>query len=148
MRSVRSIMGLPVIHNGEKVGRVSGVKLSRDLARLQGVWVDTGFAGGRFVDEGEIDVLGDVSVLTRDGGRREKCGEKPRFRRAVSASGQRLGAITDAFVDEDSRDILAVELSSGFLDDLIRGRQRISQFSVCPDGDIVVEEPREGEEES
>lgn len=146
VKSVRSMIGLPVIRNGERTGRVSGIKFSPDLKCLQGVWTDTGLRGGRFISGEEIEVLGDVSILTAGGGKKEKCAEKLRLRRAVSPDGQRLGAITDLFVDTESRQVLAAELSGGFFDDLIRGRQRIPQFSVRPDGDVVVETPEEGGE--
>ena len=141
---MRALMGLPVIHGGRRVGRVCGVKLDGRLQSLEGLWLDIGFMGGRFLGREDIELLGDVSVLAHGRGRRErKAGKTPMYR-AVSPGGQILGCVTDAFVDGESLRVEAVELSRGFWDDLTRGRRRVSEFQARDSGEVVVDAPEEG----
>ena len=140
MKSVRSMLGMPVVLNGRRIGRVSGVQLSKQLSQVRGVWVDRGFKPRRYLDEDGIELIGDVSLLAKSAGRREKGEGKTIFTRALAEDGSRAGAITDAYVDPETGEVLALELSRGVWDDLIRGRSRVSHYTVRPDGEVVVTE--------
>ncbi|NLG24549.1 MAG: hypothetical protein GX558_04285, partial [Clostridiales bacterium] len=87
-----------------------------------------------------IDMLGEVAVLARGDGRRAACDERPLMRRAITTDGGRVGAITDASIDERTLKVLALELSQGYLDDLTAGRRRIWQYSVVGNGDVIIDQ--------
>ena len=73
------------------------------------------------------------------------CGHPLALRRALNAAGEMVGAITGAYVDEETLAIAAVELTRGFWEDLKSGRQLVRHFEVhVPDADVVLME--EGDE--
>lgn len=144
-RNLRQLIGLPVIFEGKKLGRVVQAAVSENLQRMRGLWVDTGVFGTRYIPSENIEVIGDVSVVVDAPGKRKRMRERPIFLRAVSTDGERLGAIVGGYVDELSFLIVALELSSGYPDDFMRGRRKIREF--CADrrrGEVVV--PRDGKE--
>ena len=147
MRSTRSMLGLPVICQGESIGRLSQVELNEDLTRVQGIFLHCGFTGARYIECADLDLLGEVSILTRSCGKRVKSPPKPPLRRAVGSNGQRLGAITDVLIDENQMSIDSIELSRGFFEDLMNGRSQICQYSVCPDGEVLIRQTEGGAEE-
>ena len=91
-KTLQSLSGLPVVCAGKRVGRVAQAALSDDLRRMDGLWVDAGLGGARFVPSEAIEVLGAVSVTVDAPGKREKLKKRPLFRRAVTTDGARLGA--------------------------------------------------------
>ncbi len=147
MRSIKSLIGMPVILSGKKLGRVSSVRADDALRELRGLYLSCGVTGSRYIECAQLDMIGDVAILTHGAGRRSSSGERPLLRRALSTDGQRLGAITDAIIDEDTLRIDALELSRGYLDDLTHGRKRVRQFSVCKNGDVIVGPSEGGNEE-
>lgn len=146
MRSARSLLGLPVVCQGEAIGRLSQVRLDRLLTRVEGVYLTCGLAGSRYIECADLDLLGEVAVLTRSRGRRAKSPPKPPLRRAVGPDGQRLGAITDALIDEEQLTVCSLELSRGYLEDLTRGRTRVCRYCVCPGGEILIDRTEGGNE--
>ncbi len=144
MRNTKSLLGMPVVRNGVRLGRVSFVLPDDELRSISGLYLHCGLTGSRFIDCTQIDLIGDVAVLSHDAGKRASLNERPLLRRAFSPDGQRIGAITDALIDEETLLIEALELSQGYLDDLIRGRRQIRQFSVQKNGDVIVESSEGG----
>jgi len=138
MKNIRSLIDMPVVCCGKKTGRVAQVCLSEDLQRMDGLWIDAGLSGTRFVPAEHICRLGDAAVLTDVPGRRMRCGQQPLFLRAVSEDGLRLGAVSGAEIDELSFRVEALELSHGYLDDLLAGRTRVRSFTVSPQGGSVI----------
>ena len=65
----------------------------------------------------------------------------------LDTAGERLGWVTDAFVEESSGRVLALEVSQGIVDDFCRGRIRVRDFTMRPDGVVAVTEEA-GEEPS
>lgn len=143
MRSARSLLGLPVVCEGEAIGRVSQVRLNPSLTQAEGVYLHCPLGGSRYIECADLDLLGEAAVLSHSRGRRAKVPEKPPMRRAVGADGQRLGAITDVLLDEEDLAVCSLELSRGYLEDLTRGRTRVFRYSVCPGGEILID-PTEG----
>lgn len=141
MKNARSILGMPVVKGGRKIGRVTGVDYNRSLRALAGVWVYCGVRGTRYIARTGLSMLGDVALLATQSGKRTHFDEPPLFRRALSTSGGRVGAITDALIDENTLEVPALELSLGYLDDFTGGRQRVWQFKVCDNGDVIIEQP-------
>ena len=94
--------------------------------------------GSRFIECAQLDLIGETAVLANASGKRMPLNRQPLLRRAISADGQRIGAITDAVIDERTFAIRALELSRGYLDDQTGGRECIRQFTVQKNGDVVV----------
>ncbi len=144
IRNAKSLLGMPVIADGETLGRVSCVQTDDTLREIRGLFLSCGLSGTRFVERRQVDLIGDIAVLIHGSGRRMAMDRPPLLRRAYSPDGRRIGAITDAVIDEKSLLVAALELSYGYLDDLTGGRVRVSQFSVRKNGDVVVEHAEGG----
>ena len=96
MRKLRNLIGLPVIVNRQKIGRLVQAELSGDLGRLKGVWVDCGLRGTRYISSEQLKLIGEMAVIADDRGKRRRCRSVFPCYRAISACGQRLGAIVGA----------------------------------------------------
>ena len=148
-KTLRSLNGLPVVCAGKRVGRVAQAALSGDLRRMDGLWVDTGLGGARFVPAEAIEVLGDVSVTVDAPGKREKLKKTPLFRRVVTTGGTRLGAVVGATVDTTTFQVTGLTVSTGYWDDLFRGRLDIRRFAATENGEVVADlQTREEEDDA
>ena len=148
-KTLQSLSGLPVICAGKRVGRVAQAALSDDLKRMDGLWVDAGLGGARFVPAEEIEVLGDVSVTVDAPGKREALKKTPLFRRVVTTDGARLGAVVDAKVDCATFQVVSLTVSAGYWDDLFFGRLDIRRFAATEDGEVVADlQTREEEDDA
>ena len=147
MRKIRVLIGMPVVVSNRRIGRVVQVELSEDLRQLDGLWIDAGLRGTRFLPSDSLEMLGQVAVMADDAGRRRRCKSAPLFRRAVGTDGRRLGAITGAEIDELSFRVEALELSHGLWDDLLYGRTRIRNFTLNRENGSVVIDLTETEKE-
>lgn len=144
MKSAKSLLGMPVVQGGRRLGRVAYVLPDESLHQVLGLYMHCGLTGSRFIERAQLDLLGDVAVLAHDAGRRMQLNQRPLLRRALSPDGQRIGAITDTLIDENTLRIEALELSHGYLDDLALGRTHIRQYSICKNGDVIVGNPEGG----
>lgn len=138
MKNIRSLIDMPVLFRGKKVGRVAQVCLSADLKRMDGLWVDAGLSGTRFIPAEHICRLGEAAILADSPGRRKRCGQTPLFLRALSPEGVRLGAVSGAEIDGITFRVEALELSRSYPDDLLHGRVRVRSFTVSPQEEAVI----------
>ena len=138
MRKLRNLIGMPVLCQRQKLGRLMQVELSDDLIRLEGIWVDGGLKGTRYIPSEQLGMIGEVAVLADSQGARRRCTARPLFLRAVSTGGARLGAIVGAEVDELSFQVRSLELTHGFWDDLTAGRSRVERYTAQPERSVVV----------
>ncbi len=138
MRKIRNLIGMPVICNRQKIGRLMQAALSKDLRRMEGIWVDSGLKGTRYIPSEQLSMIGEMAVMADSMGKRRKCVSEPILRRAVSTSGRRMGAIVGAEVDEISFLVQALELTEGIWEDLIDGRLRIEHYSTGLNGEVIV----------
>ena len=146
LKSVRSLTGMPVVdaESGARLGRVLRASVNAELTRLDGVWANVGWIRVRFYPSEAIRLIGDVAVLVADAEARKPRGSAFRMRRALNGAGRLLGAATDAFLDGETLKIEALEISRGFWEDIVSGRETVREFAVrLPDGDALVSE--EGE---
>ena len=140
MRSLRGMIGIPVVCSGRRVGRVVQADIAEDLRRLDGIWVNAGFRGTRYIPSESLELIGETAIIADTRGIRRRADDCSLFRRAISTDGRRLGAITGAEFDEMSFCVSALELSAGLWDDLLNGRQRISRFAVRREtGEVIVD---------
>jgi len=144
LRNAKSLLGMPVILDGRMLGRISYVLPDEQLKTIRGLYLYCGVTGSRFIDCSQLDMIGDVAVLSHGPGRRMQLSRPPLLRRALSPDGKRIGAITDTVIGENTLCVEALELTRGYLDDLTGGRVRIRQYSVQKNGDVIVEPPEGG----
>ena len=130
MRKLRNLIGLPVIVNRQKIGRLVQAELSGDLGRLKGVWVDCGLRGTRYISSEQLKLIGEMAVIADDRGKRRRCRSVFPCYRAISACGQRLGAIVGAQIDELSFIVTSLELTRGFWDALLSGRECVTKYAM------------------
>ncbi len=139
MRKLRNLIGMPVICEKQRIGTVVGADLSDDLKQLEGIWMDCGLPGTRYIPSDLLVMIGSVAVMTDVRGQKKRMRIKRLLYRAISTDGRRIGAITGAEIDEISFLVTALELARGIWDDLIGGRDRITDYSVAPGGtDVIV----------
>lgn len=138
MINVRSLRGMSVVFDARPAGRVIQILLSDDLKRMDGIWIDAGLKGIRFIDSECVCVIGSRAIITDSPGERVRLKPNPLFIRAVSTAGRRLGAVVDAQIDEISLMVVGLILSLGYLEDLMRGEQRVGDFSYDADNRRVV----------
>lgn len=140
MRKIRALIGLPVIVNRKRIGRVVRCQLSEDLSRLEGIWIAAVFLGTRFISSEELGILGQVAIVSDSRGERKKGHGNTLLRRAVGTDGSRLGAITGAEIDEMSFRVNSLELSRGVWEDLLTGRIQIKTFKLNQEtGDVIID---------
>ena len=96
MRKLRNLIGMPVILHRQKIGRLIQADLSDDLKRMEGIWVDSGLKGTRYIPSEHLGMIGEMAVLTDSRGTRRRARAQSLLRRAVSTDGSRLGAIVGA----------------------------------------------------
>ena len=145
MTTLKGLRGLQVMVGEKCVGRVVQGALCDSLRALDGLWLDRGVRGMRFLCAEHIRVIGAHCVVADDAGQRLKMKPRSMLLRAISTDGARLGAITDALIDEDTLEIHMLELSRGLFDDFSSGRVRIGRFSVRAGGEVVIDTPEGGE---
>lgn len=138
MKNTNALGGMPVICDGVRLGRVFSARLTPDLKSLAGLYVDCGLRGRRYIPVERVRVLGEVAILVDGGPVSSRPAESVLPRRALSPEGARLGAITGAWVDEDTREVNCLELSRGYVEDLLSGRTRVRFYHVQKDGGEVV----------
>lgn len=136
MRKVRNLIGMPVICRRRKIGRLVQADLSEDLRRLEGIWVDTGLLGTRYIPAEQLDMIGEMAVLADDRGMRRKCCPQSLLRRALSTDGRRIGAVVGAQVDEISFLVLSLEISRGLWEDVFCGRMLARHY--CAQGEEIL----------
>lgn len=128
LRNMRSLRGMSVVVDARSAGRVIQVLLSDDLRRMEGIWIDAGLKGVRFIDAERLSVIGSRAIIADDIGERVRLKPNPLFLRAVSTAGRRLGAVVGAEIDEVSLTVRCLILSLGYLEDLTRGEIRAYDY--------------------
>ncbi len=137
---------MPVVCEGERIGRIQNVVLTPDFRALLGLQVDCGLRGRRFVGAQGVKMLGDVAVLVERYPARSPAPEAVFPRRALSCEGARLGCITGAWLDEATREVVSLELSGGLFEDLRTGRTQVRFYHVQADSGEIIVCPEGGEE--
>lgn len=147
MRRFSEISGLAVVmrQTGRRIGKVERIAPSRDGQCVEGLILlaHGGLRKKRFVPLGSIALWGEVAVavtsvqpLAQELRRRAELPGLP----VLDTAGQRLGWVTDAFLEEESGCIRSLEVSRGIADDFLTGRFLVSDFTLRPDGVVAVTE--------
>ena len=147
MHKIRSMIGMSVICRGRRIGRLVQAELSPDLKHMEGIWVDCGLRGTRYIPAEQLCMIGEKAVIADHRGKRKKCNAASMLYRAVSTDGSRIGAIVGAEVDEISFMVRALELTRGFWDDLYSGRERIEAYCMQSSRVVIRDPDHEDERE-
>ena len=129
MRKIRNLIGMPVICRRQKIGRLVQAELSPDLKQLEGIWVDRGLRGTRYIPAEHVGTIGQVAILADNRGKRRRCNSSGLLFRAVTTDGLRIGAVVGAEIDELSFLVGALEVTLGLWDDLYAGRLRVERYT-------------------
>ena len=125
---LRSLRGCKVICNGRYTGRVVQGTLCDTMTALDGLWIDRGLRGIRFVSAEHICVVGENSVVVDHTGERLRIKPKAFMVRAVTTDGMRLGAAVDAGIDGRTLAVEALAINTGWFEGLFRGLKTVRRF--------------------
>ncbi len=146
MKSIRALYAMPVVcvKTGRKIGRVKGVFVDKALFCITGLAVLNGFGRSSFYPKGSISLLGKRAVMISSEKSAKEEGETFSLRRAMNASGEMIGAVTNAYANEETLEIERLELSRDIFSDIARGRRTSRLYTVNREtGDCVIYEERE-----
>lgn len=139
MKGVKAFVGMPVILSGKRIGHVACLTLDEGLRSITGLRIARGLRGNRFIPSCAVSLLGDVAVLVTEEGVRPGAERGLNLRRATTTDGQILGAITGALIDERTLSVAALELSSGWWEDLARGRRYVYGWTTSQGENVILE---------
>lgn len=130
-----SLAGLPVILRGRVCACVELPVLEKDGRQLRGLVVRHGFGGAKWVDRKDISVVGSVSVIVREKPAKVPQGADFSLQSVHDASGLTLGRVSDAWLDENTLRVEALEILPGLIEAIVSGPLRCESFAVCPTPD-------------
>jgi uncharacterized protein YrrD len=139
VKGVKAFVGMPVILNGKRIGHVACLTLDEGLKCVTGLRIARGLRGNRYIPSSAVSLFGDVAVLVTEEGVRPGGERGLNLRRATTTDGQILGAITGALIDERTLSVAALELSSGWWEDLARGRRYVYGWTACQGENVILE---------
>ena len=140
MRLMR-VLGLPVILGQRRVGHVERIALDPQGRQVLGIVIRRGMGPRRWAPRAGVQVLGDVSlVLSNAPEKKPPQGTEDVPHRVTDESGLTLGRVTDAWLQADTLDVTALEVTLGPLEDILRGRLRVRSWAIqpAPDGTLQV----------
>ncbi|MBR6525476.1 MAG: hypothetical protein IKT57_05855 [Clostridia bacterium] len=132
MTTLKKLIGLPVILDGVNQGYVIRGVVTRDGRNLRGLVVRMGLSGARWLPREQILLTGKVSVIGTGKTRKLPKDADYRLFRVSSMDGTRLGIVSDCVIHDETLQVVALEVSMGPVDDMIRGRWLATSFHVRP----------------
>ncbi len=130
MSRARDLIGLPVLAGPDlrPVGRVQEVLISQDGLRLCGLVLETGglLSRRRVLDYQAVRAVGSTYVLADERYLEDeaetRCGSALTGLPVLDGSGEELGTLDDLYFEPSTGEIRALQLSRGFVDDLLSGK--------------------------
>ena len=132
MTTLKKLIGLPMILDGIHQGYVVRGVVTRDGKTRRGLVVRSGLSALKWVPRDQIQLMGKVSVIGT--GKTKKLPRDADYRlfRVSTMDGVRLGTVSDCVIHDETLQVLALEVSLGPVDDLVRGRYLCTCFHVRP----------------
>lgn len=127
-----TVTGLPVVLSGRMMGRVEQTVLTSDGHSLRGLVVRHGIGGAKWVDSGRIRVLGDVSVIISDKPDRLPKDADFSLTSVKDTGGLNLGRVTDVYLNPQTFQVTALEITLGLVEEMTCGRMLAREFVVRP----------------
>ena len=126
------VLGLPVILRGRMIGRVERAVVTADGRSLRGLAIRRGLGGARWVEAHQIVVLGEVSVVIDDSPTRLPHEADFALRMVKDTGGMTLGWVTDVLLNPVTYRVTGLELTLGFMEELLGGRLIARSWTVVP----------------
>ena len=142
-----SLRGKKVICEGRCIGRVIMASANAALDMLDGIWTDRGLLGIRFISAECVCSVSRNAVVTDNGGQRIRMKPDRLFIRAVTTSGTRIGAVTDAAFDPETLAIRQLAITPSWPECLVHGRNYCRSYRCDPFSfRVIVAETEHGTE--
>lgn len=128
-----------------QIGRVQEVLISDDGTRICGLVLDGGgwLHGRRVLDYRAIVAVGESHLLAR--GRQYlsddapvRCCQELQGLPVLRSTGEEMGALDDVQFDPATGRVTALQLSRGFVDDLLRGKESIAVTGPVLAGEAAI----------
>lgn len=126
------LIGLPVLVGPDlrRIGRVKDVLVTNDGRRICGLAIDANgwFRPGRILDYRAIRAVGPTCLLADreallDPSEDHHCGKQLLGKPILSSTGDEIGMMDDIHFHPSTGNISALQISQGFVDDLLDGKQ-------------------------
>ncbi len=155
MARVRDLIGLSVLVGPDMrpVGRVQEVLISRDGRRICGLVLGAGglLRRRRILDYQAVKAVGATYVLAEERYLEDepdsRCGSALTGLPVLDGSGEELGTLDDLHFEPNTGEIHALQLSRGFVDDLLSGKAIVSLSgqALAGEGAILLDAAAESE---
>lgn len=132
MVKASDLVGLPLLVGPDlrRIGRVQDVLVTRDGRRICGLTVDSGgwFRPLRVFDYRAVRAVGPTCLLAGreaylDPDHDHHCGKQLVGKPILSSTGDELGMMDDFHFHPSTGEVSALQISQGFVDDLLDGKQ-------------------------
>lgn len=136
-----SVLAAP---NYKRIGQVHEVLLSQDGLRICGLVLDDGgwFHPRRVLDYGAVHQVGetylvaDESYLLEEG--QVRCCRDLHGLPVLRDTGEEVGVMDDFYFDPQTGQVTALQLSHGFVDDLLNGKSVVSLAGPVRAGEAAI----------
>ena len=135
---LNSVLGLPVILRGRMIGRVERAVITRDGRGLRGLMIRRGLGGAKWIGSDRIVVLGEVSVIVDGDPIRLPHDADFDLGMVKDTAGMTLGWVTDVLLNPATYRVTGLELTLGFMEELLGGRLIARSWTVIPGTDEVL----------
>lgn len=140
------LIGLPVLIGPymKRIGRVQEVLVHRDGTHLCGLVLDNGglFSPRRVLDFKAIKAVGATHLLADEAYLGDEsdtcCGERLHGLPVLDGGGEELGTMDDIHFDPRDGRIVALQLSRGFVDDLLGGKSIVALSGPVTTGEAAI----------
>ena len=122
MVRMSALRNLPVILGNERLGLLQSVSLDEARKRVRALIVSCGIRGKRVVSRESVLSIGDGFILVGDSRRYHRSDEDSSCPFVRDSSGLLVGYVTDYAIDEETLDVVAVEMKPGHLTGRRTGR--------------------------
>lgn len=147
------LVGLPVLAGPElrRIGRVQEVLLSSDGSRVVGLQLESGgwLKAPRVLDYAAVKMVGPTHLVAEETylpeGVATRCCDTLHGLPVLGADGAEIGLADDVHFDEATGRLTALQLSHGFVDDLLSGKEILPLAGPMITGEaaILLDEPGE-----
>jgi len=143
----QSVKGMPVIcgGNGERIGAVSEVRYTPGRKKIDGILIQDHkrLSNSIYIPLNKIIIFGEAAVIVKEDYLCErKEPEKPSQIFGITVmdlDGREIGTISDIVFDSEEGTVVGYEISKGFIDDLMNGRNLLTGDSIYHlNGDVLV----------
>jgi len=141
--SLRSLVGLPAVYEGRRLGNIEQVLLTPDADRLQGMVLRRGVMPARWIPAGDVALPGEICVVLRSPPRRYTA----KYKRQAAfcpagvrdSAGLMLGWITDSRIHIVTGQVTALEVALSLGEVMLGGRYLARRWAVDPlSGQVII----------